>query len=115
VSVEIGMSVGGVVLVGIGVLVDAGAAAVQAAKVLATAVSTAPGGGVDGVDAQAAKRKATIRRTSSFFICSPFPAPLDGMVTAYWWLINTIQDFETKIKEEIFAFLQIATPTPSSG
>jgi hypothetical protein len=61
VSVGIGVSVGGVVLVGIGVLVDAGAAAVQAAKVLATAVSTAPGGGVEGVGVQAARRRTAAR------------------------------------------------------
>jgi hypothetical protein len=57
------VSVGGVVLVGIGVLVDAGAAAVQAAKVLATAVSMAPGGGVDGAGAQADRRTAITRMT----------------------------------------------------
>jgi hypothetical protein len=74
VSVGIGVSVGGVVLVGIGVLVDSGASAVQAAKVLATAVSTAPGGGVEGAGAQAARRRTTIRRIG-FFICAPFSPP----------------------------------------
>jgi hypothetical protein len=68
--------VGGVVLVGIGVLVDSGASAVQAAKVLATAVSMAPGWGVEGVGAQAARRNAAIKRITNFFICLPFLRPL---------------------------------------
>jgi hypothetical protein len=62
VLVGIGVSVGGVVLVGIGILVDSGAAAVQEAKVLATAVSTAPGGGVDGVGVHAGRMETRARK-----------------------------------------------------
>jgi hypothetical protein len=105
VSVGIGVSVGWVVLVRIGVLVDSGAAAVQAARVWATAVSTAPGGGAVGDSAQATSTKTKIIPVYILLIDSPFPAPLGGTVATQGFLINTIQDSEVDFKEEILAFL----------
>jgi hypothetical protein len=82
-SVGMGVLVGWVVLLGFRVLVDSGAAAVQAMMVCATAASTAPSGGAVGDSTQSASRKAKRIATYFFLIDSPFPAPLGKMVKAH--------------------------------
>jgi C4-dicarboxylate transporter len=89
--------------VGTGVLVSAGASAVHAARIWATAMSTAPGGAV-GDSAQATRMKAKMIQTYFFLMDSPFPAPLGGMVKAHRYLIN-IADSEVEFKRELLAFL----------
>lgn len=70
VSVGIGVSVWRGSVGGIGVLVDSGTGAVQVAKVLVTAVSTAPGWGVDGAGEQAIRQK--FRLGENLLIASSF-------------------------------------------